>query len=64
MNVRRLIAQAAAAIIVAAAAIAFVPASAQAYGSWHHGSITKPVSVNYYHHHHHHHRHHGPVVIL
>jgi hypothetical protein len=65
MNVRRLIALAAAAVIVAAGSIALMPGQAQAYGSWQHASATKPIVVNYWHHRHHrHHRHHGPVIVL
>jgi hypothetical protein len=52
MNVRRLIAQVAAALVITATALALVPSSAQAMGSLHHGpSISKPVSLNYWHHH-------------
>jgi hypothetical protein len=64
MNVKRLIAQAAAALFVTAIAVAFVPTSAQAYSIGHRASgVTRPVSVNYWHHHRRHH-HHGPVIVL
>jgi len=66
MNVKRLIAQAAAALFVTAIAVAFVPSSAQAYGIGHRASnVVRSVPVNYWHHHrHHHHHHHGPVIVL
>jgi len=51
MNVRRLFAQVAAALVITATAVALVPSSAQAAGPLHGPSISKPVSLQYWHHH-------------
>ena len=58
MNIRRLIAQAVAAIVITGTALALVPGSAKAYSMGHGPKVTKAVSLNYWHHRHHRRHHH------